>query len=135
MPKTRKTDRVVVPTESQLKALRNFNDMPEEESFAIRSAGGKASAAKRKYRASFKDAMQWALELPAVKGNPTVDKIKKQYPGLNNRDAIAISMVAEAIRKGNVKAFEAVRDTTGESPTRAIDLGQTTMSINIKTVE
>ena len=134
-----KTDDPSAPKKRNSKSLENlksFADRTPEERKLIGSAGGKARAEKMKYRASFKEAMQWALELPAMKGNPTVDKIRKQFPGINNRDAMAISMVAEAIKKGNVKAFEAVRDTNGESPHRTIDLGdEGGITINIKTVE
>ena len=66
--------------------------MTEEERKAIGSKGGKASAEAKAHAKTFKEAMQWALELPAMKGNPTVDKIAKRYPGLTNRDAMAIAM-------------------------------------------
>lgn len=140
MPRKRKTDRPVKPsTEKQIEALHNngFNNISPERHKEIASMGGKAAAAKRAYNASFKEAMMWALELPAMKGNPTVDKLRKEFPGLTNRDAMAISMTAEAIKKGNVKAFEAVRDTAGESPRQAIDLNgeEGGLTINIKTVD
>lgn len=117
--------------------LRSFAELTPEERRDMGSKGGKKAAENRKCKATFKEAMQWALELPAMKGNPTVDKIRKQFPGMNNRDAMVITMVAEAIKKGNVKAFEAVRDTAGESPRKALDLSgdDGALTINIKTVD
>ena len=125
-----------VPTENEKVGLRNFKEMTEEEHKAIASKGGKAAAESKRYNESFKQAVQWAMELPAMKGNPTVDRLRKEFPRLNNRDAMAISMTAEAIKKGNVKAFEALRDTAGESPKQTIDLGDDgALTINIKTVD
>lgn len=135
MPRTIKGTATHVPSEKEKANLRTFDKMSPEEKRAIQSKGGKASAEKRRYNESFKMAVEWALTLPAMKGNPTVEKIRKAYPKLNNRDAMAISMVAEAIKKGNVKAFEALRDTAGESPKKSVDLGGEALTINIKTVE
>lgn len=116
--------------------LRNIKDLTPEQHREMSSKGGKKAALNRKCRASFKEALQWALELPAMKGNLTVDKLRKQFPGMNNRDALVISMVSEAIKKGNVKAFEAVRDTVGEAPRKQIALDEDAgITINIKTVE
>lgn len=115
--------------------LKPFDKMTLEERKALGSKGGKAAAEARAYKASFKQALEWALEMPAVKGNPTVDKIRKEFPRLNNRDAMAISAVAEAILHGNMKAFEAVRDTVGEAPRKTVDLGDEGVTINIRTVE
>ena len=110
--------------------------MTEEERKAIGSKGGKASAEAKAHAKTFKEAMQWALELPAMKGNPTVDKIAKRYPGLTNRDAMAIAMAAEAIQKQDVKAFVAVRDTTGELPVQTVNVkNEAPMVIKVETVE
>ena len=116
--------------------LISFKDMTPEQHAKLSSAGGKKAAENRKCRATFKEALQWALELPAMNGNPTVSKLRKKFPGMNNRDAMVISMITEAINKGNVKAFEVVRDTVGESPKQNISLGDDGgITINIKTVE
>lgn len=121
------------PKKNPLDNLRKT--MPIEERRAMGSRGGKKAAENRAYRKSFKMALEWALEMPAMKGNPTVDKIRKEFPDLNNRDAMAIAAVSEALLKGNMKAFEAVRDTVGEAPRKAVDFGDEAITINIKTVE
>lgn len=136
MPRKVKGTATHVPTEKEKVGLRTFDKMTPEEHKALASMGGKAAAEKRRYNESFKMAVQWAMELPAMKGNPTVDKLRKEFPLLNNRDAMAISMTAEAIKKGNVKAFEALRDTAGESPKKQVSLSEDGgITINIKTVE
>ena len=138
MPRKVKGTATHVPDENEKVGLRNFKEMTEEEHKAIASKGGKASAEAKRYNESFKQAVQWAMELPAMKGNPTVDRLRKEFPRLNNRDAMAISMTAEAIKKGNVKAFEALRDTAGESPAKSLSLNGDDgagVTINIKTVE
>lgn len=122
------------PKKNPLDNLRT--QMPIEERREMGRKGGLAAAEKRLYNKSFKLALEWALEMPAIKGNPTVDKIRKEFPGLNNRDAMAISAVAEALLHGNMKAFEAVRDTVGEAPRKQISLDEDAgITINIKTVE
>lgn len=137
MPRKRKGTATHVPTEKEKAGLRSFNEMTPAEHKAIASRGGKAAAEAKKYNQSFKQAVQWAMELPAMKGNPTVDRLRREFPCLNNRDAMAISMTAEAIKKGNVKAFEALRDTAGESPKKDISLSgeEGGVTINIKTVD
>ena len=116
--------------------LITFAERSPEERKAISSKGGKASAAAREHSKTFKEAMQWALDLPAIKGNPTVDKIAKRYPGLTNRDAMAIAMAAEAIQKQDVRAFVAVRDTTGELPEQTVNIkNEKPMVIKVETVD
>ena len=115
--------------------LKPFNQYTPEERKEIASRGGKASAAKRLQNRTFKEAMQWALDLPAVKGNPTVDKIRREYPSLTNRDAMAIAMTAEAIKNQDVRAFVAARDTTGELPAQTVNVkSDNTMSISVEII-
>lgn len=122
--------------EQKMKNLKSFSKMTPEERRRIAQMGGKASAEARAQNRTFKEAMQWALELPAIKGNPTVDKIRKQYPTLNNRDAMAIAMAAEAIIRQDVKAFTAIRDTTGELPEQTVNVKNSApMVIKVETVE
>lgn len=142
-------DTVIIKTESDTDSAEKkkrrsdqidpfrFNNIPKSKHKAMASKGGKNKAKNRLYNESFKQAVQWAMELPAMKGNPTVDKLRREFPQLNNRDAMAISMTAEAIKKGNVKAFEALRDTAGEAPRKQVSLDpdEGAITINIKTVE
>ena len=125
-----------MPSEKQVANLRTFAEMSPEERKAISSKGGKASAEAKAHNKTFKEAMQWALELPAIKGNPTVDKLAKRYPGLTNRDAMAIAMAVAAIKDMNVKAFTAIRDTTGELPAQTVNVNNNQpMVIKVETVD
>lgn len=110
----------------RLKTVRTwgFDKMDPEEARKLQSKGGKAAAEKKRYAKSFKEALEWVLSEPAMQGNPTVNAIRKEHPGLTNRDAMAISMVKAAIQKGDVKAFTAVRDTTGELPVQTVNVQQ-----------
>ncbi len=137
MPKVKKGTASHVPSEKEKENLNGykFNEIPHETLQEYGRKGAKAAAEKKKYNQSFRQAVQWAMELPAMRGNPTVDKLRKEFPLLNNRDAMAISMTAEAIKRGNVKAFEALRDTAGESPKQSVSLDDGSITINIKTVE
>lgn len=125
-----------MPTERSLANLKTFADRSPEERKALASKAGKASAESKAHAKTFKAAMQWALDLPAIKGNPTVDKIAKRYPGLTNRDAMAIAMAAEAIQKQDVRAYIAARDTTGELPEQTVNVkNDAPMVIRVETVD
>ena len=120
----------------QTSQLTPLNLRSPEERRRIASMGGKKAAESRRAAKTFAEAISWALDLPAMKGNPTVDKLRKQFPELTNRDAIAISMTVEAVKKQNVRAFEAIRDTIGEAPTKSVDLSSGKIpTITIKTVD
>lgn len=126
-----------MPSKKSSANLITFAERSEEERKAISSKGGKASAEAKAHNKTFKEAMQWALEMDYnLKGNPTVDKIAKRYPGLTNRDAMAIAMAAEAIQKQDVRAFIAVRDTTGELPEQTVNVKNSApMVIKVETVD
>jgi len=123
-------------TEKQRACLIPLQDRPEAERKALASKAGKASAAKKQYNKTFKQALQWALEMPALKGNPDVEKIRKQFGQVTNRDAIVIALTAKAIKEGDVKAFAAIRDTTGELPAQTVNVKNTEpIKISIETVD
>ena len=129
----------VVDEEVQKKRAANLkplNQRTPEERRRIGALGGKAAAETKRQAKTFREALNWALELPAMKGNPTVDAIRKSFPTITNRDAMVIAMCSEAVKKQNVRAFEAIRDTTGELPAQTVNV-QTAqpMTINIKTIE
>lgn len=107
-----------------------------EEARALRSKAGKKAAETKKDQATFKLAYEWALDLPAFRGNPTVDAVIDQFPSMSNREAMAIAMTARAIRKGDVKAFVAIRDTIGEAPVQNVKLANDEpMTIKIETID
>ena len=121
--------------EQRMKNLVSMDKRSPEEVKAICSKAGKDSQKKRQETKTMKQALEWALALPAVKGCPTVDTLRKKYPGLTNRDAMAISVIAEGVLRGNVKAFTAVVDTMGESNPKKLDVSASNFKIEIEEVE
>ena len=115
--------------------LMDITKLPPEERTRRGKKGAAAAHEQRQRNKTFKEAMQWALDLPAYTGNTTVDKIRQYYPEITNRDAMCISLVAQAIKKGDVRAFTAARDTTGELPEQTVNVkGEQDLILNIQTV-
>jgi len=116
--------------------LVNFKKRTPEEMRELAKKGGKASAEKRQKEKSFKQALTWALDLPALRGNATVDELKKQFPTLDNYYAIAISLMARAVKDGDVKAFKEIRDTIGEMPEQKVKVNnEEPIEITIRTID
>lgn len=70
--------------------------------------GGIASGQSRRMKKTFKELLKIALEM-------------KSPTGKTNAEEIVASMIRKA-QDGDVKAFEAVRDTIGEKPKDEIDV-------------
>lgn len=90
------------------KNLKPFSELTEKEQREIRRKGAFASAKKRREKKTFKELLKIALEMES----PT---------GKTNAEEIVASMIRKA-QDGDVKAFEAVRDTIGEKPKDEIDV-------------
>ena len=80
--------------------------------------GGKASGEARRRERTLKETLEKMLSLPI---NDEQTKSFIQNLGFNdeeldNKTAITVAMYQEAL-KGNVKAYELIRDTLGEKPT------------------
>lgn len=121
--------------EKRRKNLIPLNERSPEERKAIQQKGGKAGHAAQQRNRTFREALNAILDDKAYTGNVTVEKVKRSNPNLTNRDAMAIAMVAQAIHKQDVKAFVAVRDTTGELPEQIVNVkNETPMTIRIETI-
>ena len=90
------------------KNLKPFSELTEKEQREIRRKGGVASAKKRREKKTFKELLKIALEMSTKSGN-------------TNAEEIVASMIRKA-QSGDVKAFEAIRDTIGEKPKDEVDL-------------
>ena len=117
------------------KNLTPVEEIPPE----IRSKNGKKGAAAAHEAArrnkTFKEAVMWALDLPAFTGNATVEKIRQYFPDITNRDAMVISQIAVAIKKGDIRAFTAIRDTSGELPEQTVNVkNEQDLVLNIHTI-
>ena len=100
--------------------------------------GGIASGEARRQNKTFKEALEWALSLPAeqvIDGKIGKD-LAARYPGISTRDAIAISAATASVKKQDVRAMVFARDTMGEAPAMQVDLTQEKpFEISIKTLE
>ena len=95
----------------------NAHKTPEERK-ASASKAGKASGKKRRDNRTLREI---ALELMAAEASP--EDIKKY--GLPEGVSNAVVMTAAALKKareGDMKAFESLRDTAGQMPTKEVQV-------------
>jgi len=125
------------PGPTSLANLKPGSMRSYEENRANGLKGAEISKERRAHRKTFKEALEWALDLPAMPTeNEEIERIRNQYPDITNREAMAIAMTRETLKEGNVRAFVAVRDTTGELPAQTVNVqGNEPMTINIKTID
>lgn len=119
----------------------NFKNLTKEQVSEIGRRGAYASAKvrreKREAAETFKTAAKWLLKQKASKTDvELVEMLREQFPDLNNLEAMTASVVARAIKEGDYRAFQTLRDTTGELPEQTVNVkNEEPMTINIKTVE
>ena len=103
--------------------LRKYAEMTESEKAEWHSIGGTASAKKRRQKKTFAETLRAVLasEYPVEEA-----KRKLQSMGLDGTwmDQLSQAQVDKASR-GDTAAFRAVRDTIGENPRQAVDVGLT----------
>lgn len=83
------------------------------------SKGGKASVESRRRKKDLKEALEMLLE------RETKDKAGNVVTGAQ---AISARLYAEAL-KGNVKAFEVLRDTVGQKPVEKVMIAEVEQSV------
>lgn len=86
------------------------NRRAKSEQREIARKGGQASGEKRRERKALKDDLLYLLE------QNIVDKQGREHA---TQRAIAAALIQQALR-GNVRAFEIIRDTIGEKPTETV---------------
>jgi len=91
----------------------------------ISSKGGKASAIKKKQNKTFQELAQMMLNSKLQDKN-IIKKIKEICPDIDikditNRSALLISQIEKAVVLKDTKAFEVIRDTSGEKPVDRIE--------------
>lgn len=96
--------------------------LSKEEAKRMGSKGGKASAKKRRQNKTFKEIINKFLN-----GEVSNDEIKQQMISfgfadeeVSNKSCMVFALWKEAI-KGNTKAFELIRDTSGEQIVQKIE--------------
>lgn len=92
--------------------LQPFNERTEEEQRKICSKGGKKSGEVRRAKKTMREMLNYLLEKEIT--NRSGEKATTQ-------EAITVSLINQAL-KGNVKAWEVIRDTIGEKPKQDINL-------------
>ena len=105
-------------TENLEPMMGKNRNLSTEEARRIGSKGGKASGEARRRERTLKETLEKLLSLP-IRDEQTKDFIRAlgfNDEELNNKTAINVAMYQEAL-KGNVKAYELIRDTMGEKPT------------------
>lgn len=87
-----------------------FDEITAERQREIASMGGKASAEARKRRKDLRLAMEMLLEK-----NTKIKDLDGKEKTVSGAEAIAVAQYKKAL-KGDTKAFEVVRDTSGQKP-------------------
>lgn len=87
---------------------QNLKPLTTSKAREIGKKGGKRSAEIRKEKKILRDLLEEALEKKTETGNKYID--------------ITIALIKEA-EKGNVKAYETIRDTLGQKPKEEINVG------------
>lgn len=94
--------------------LRPQNMRTKSEQREIARKGGKAAAAKRAERKTFREGLLLLLNEPLKdKSGQTTDK--------TTQDAVIAGLIKRAI-SGDVRAAEFIRDTIGEKPVQAVSV-------------
>lgn len=125
------------PNEKSKKNLMTFGKIDPEIQREWSSRGGKASQAVQAKKRTFKQAAEWIMSLPAFEtANDAVLAIKEQFPDIDNSEAMTVALVSKAINEGDVRAFTAIRDTTGELPEQTVNVANSApMEIKITTIK
>lgn len=90
---------------------QNLRTPTTEEARERGRKGGKASAAKRAERKTFREGLLLLLNEPILKDGKPTDKTPQ--------DAIIAALVKRAAN-GDTRAFEMIRDTIGEKPMQEV---------------
>lgn len=101
--------------------VQNLKTLSPKEAREQGRKGGKASAAKRAERKTFREGLLLLLNEPLKdKAGQTTDK--------TTQDAIIAGLVKRAIN-GDTRAFEMIRDTIGEKPVDVVNVNAPDPSI------
>lgn len=99
--------------------------LSKEEAEKLGRAGGIASGKARREKRLIKDNIELLLSLP-IKNAKTKDQLKAlgiDDNEMNNQMALVIAMYQKAI-KGDVQAFNTLRDTIGQRPIEKTEVSQ-----------
>lgn len=92
--------------------LNPFGTLTEDEQREISSKGGKASGEARRKKKLLRECLEILLEKEIT---------DKKGETMSGAEALSTKLFAEAM-KGNVKAFEVLRDTAGQKPVEKVQM-------------
>ena len=110
---------------NNIENLVSLADRTTEEKRAIGIKGGKASGEARREKKLIKDNIELLLSLP-IKNAKTKEQLKQlgiDDNEMNNQMALVIAMYQKAI-KGDVSAFNTLRDTLGQKPVEKTEIAE-----------
>ena len=88
------------------KNLIPFNELPPEKQKEIRAKGGRATGAKKREKKKLREMLEVFLE------KKTQDKNGNT---ITTGEAVTLALIEKCL-KGDVKAFEVLRNTIGQKP-------------------
>jgi hypothetical protein len=97
---------------SKMSNEQNLKPLSTEKAREIGAKGGKASAESRRKKRDLKLAIQALLEADI--------KDKKTGETMSGAEALAVAQFRKAM-KGDTKAFEVLRDTSGQKPIEKVE--------------
>ena len=92
--------------------LNPFGTLTENEQREISSKGGKASGEARRKKKLLRECLEILLEK---------EMTDKKGETMTGAEALSAKLFKEAM-KGNVKAFEVLRDTAGQKPVEKVEM-------------
>ena len=87
-----------------------------EEARKIGSKGGKASGEARRLKKTYAEIANEIMSLPVTDEKTKAFIESMGYDGEITMKVLEVVSMHQEVLKGNVKAFELLRDTTGEKP-------------------
>lgn len=93
---------------------KSFNELTAEEQRAIARQGGKASGEARRRKRDLRQALEMLLEK---------EYKDKSGNSLTGTEAITAKLFEQAM-KGNIRAFETLRDTVGQKPVEKVVIAE-----------
>lgn len=111
---------VSLMNEENLKPIRHLSS---DEAKRRGAKGGKASGEARRRRKLIKEQMEIALSLPVSnkKIRKTMEDIGLDEEEMDNQMALVLAMIQQGC-KGDVGAFNSIRDLMGEKPQDKVEL-------------
>lgn len=106
-----------------MRNIKNLKPLSTEEARRIGKIGGLKSAESRNRKKTLKEQMELILSLP-IKDSKTREYLVSMGIDsdlLDNYMCISVSLLNEAL-KGNVRAFDIIRDILGEKSSEVIEI-------------